>query len=134
MKDLIRKTLLTSFSLFLVAKFYPGLLIPQELSGLLWSGFIIMILNQLLKPIIKLFLLPLNLLTFGLFSWLANVVVLLFATKIVPALSINSFVFESVAYSGFVIPSLAITGFISLVLTSFFLSLLYNLLDKTLCG
>lgn len=134
MKDLIRKTLLTCFSLFLVAQFDSGLLIPQELLGLLWSGLVIVILNQLLKPIVKLFLLPINLLTFGLFSWLANVVVLFIATKIIPALSINAFVFESIAYSGFIIPSLAITGFLSLILASFFLSLVYNFLDKILCG
>ena len=132
MKHFIRQSLLTAFSLFIVSKFYSGLNIPQNLLNLLWAGLIISLLNQLVKPIIKLLLLPINLLTLGLFSWLANVIVLLIAVKIIPDLIITSFTFESVSYSGFLIPNIYLNFFFSLILSSFFLSLIFNLLNNFL--
>ncbi|MCX6816355.1 MAG: phage holin family protein [Candidatus Beckwithbacteria bacterium] len=132
MKHFLRQSLLTAFSLFIVAKFYPGLNIPKDLLNLIWAGFIISLLNQLVKPVIKLLLLPINLLTLGLFSWLANVLVLLIATKIIPDLTVTAFTFFSISYAGFITPTLFINPFVSLILASFFLSLVFNFLNKFL--
>lgn len=132
MKDFIRQSLLNSFSLFIVASIFPGLIIPQSLFSLLWAGAIFTLINRLIKPIIKLFLLPVNLVTLGLFGWLANVFVLLIATKIVDNLSITAFASKSFNYSGFSIPSLSFSTIVALIIASFLLSLSFNFLNNFL--
>ena len=132
MKNFIRQSLLNSFSLFIVASILPGLIIPNSLLSLLWAGAIFTLINRLLKPIIKLFLLPVNLITLGLFGWVANVFVLLIATKIVDNLSIISFTSKALNYSGFTIPSLAFSYLLALISASFLLSLSFNILNNFL--
>jgi len=132
MRNFIRNSLLNSFSLFAVATFYPGLIVPQQLQQLLWAGVIFTLINVLVKPIVKLFLLPINLITLGLFRWLANVLVLLFLTRIIDTISVISFVSPSISQAGFTIPSLNINLAVSYILVSFLLSFVFNLLDNLL--
>src|SRR3972149_92456 len=88
MRDWLRQSLLNSFSLYLVAAVYPGLIIPKNLGQLLWVGVAFTLLNFLAKPMLKLILLPLNLLTLGLLSWLAQVLVLVIAVRLLPTLQV----------------------------------------------
>ncbi|MCG2691802.1 phage holin family protein, partial [Microgenomates group bacterium] len=69
MKDFLRQSLINSFSLYIVASIFPGLTVPQQLLNLIWAGIIFTLINRLVKPVIKLFLLPINLITLGLFGW-----------------------------------------------------------------
>lgn len=132
MKSFFRSSLLTCFSLFLVAQFQLGLTVPSQILNLIWSGILIHLLNLLVKPVIKLLLLPLNLITLGLFSWLANVLVLLIAVNLIPGLSVNAFTLSSINYAGFITPLLSVNRFFALIIISLFLSLIYNFLDRLL--
>lgn len=132
MKGFIRHSLLNSFSLYIVASIFPGLTIPKALFGLIWAGTIFTLINRLVKPIIKLFLLPLNLVTLGLFGWLANVLILLIAVRLVDSLTVAGFVSTAFSYSGFSVPGLTFSPFIALIIVSFLLSLTFNLLDRLL--
>lgn len=134
MRSFLRDGLLHTFSLYITAAFYPGLIIPALFTSLLWVGFIFTLINYFVKPIIKLFLLPLNLLTLGLFRWVANVVILLILTQINPSVRLVSMTTSALTYSGFAIPPLTLTLIISYILASLILSLVYNLLDSILCG
>lgn len=134
MKNLLRNWLIHTFSLYVAAAFYPGLVIPRYFSALLLVGFIFTLINFFIKPVVKLFLLPLNLLTLGLFSWVSNVVILLILTRINPDVHVVAFSTGVFSYSGFIIPSLALNLTLSYVIASLALSLVYNLLDSILCG
>jgi putative membrane protein len=134
MRSFLRDGLLHTFSLYITAAFYPGLVIPAVFSSLLWVGFIFTLINYFVKPIIKLFLLPLNLLTLGLFRWVANVVILLILTQINQSVRIVAFTTAAFTYSGFAVPPLTLTLIFAYILASLILSLVYNLLDTILCG
>jgi len=129
MKFFLRLSLLNSICLFLVASFFPGLIISQQMIHLLYSGLALTLVNSLIKPIIKLFLLPLNLLTLGLFHWLSNVISLFIFTKLVNYIQIITFISPVINKSGFTIPSLAINLFASLIISSLLLSIIFNLLN-----
>ncbi|MEA3355639.1 MAG: phage holin family protein [Patescibacteria group bacterium] len=128
MKKFIRLSLLNTFSLFITSSFFVGLLAPDDLLNLITAGAIFTLINYLVKPIIKLFLLPINLLTLGLFRWIANVLVLVILTKIVSTISIIPFTFPSISQSGFVTPSFYINKTVSYILASFLLSFIFNLI------
>jgi len=132
MKDFIRRSLISSFALFLISSFYPGLTVPGSLTGLLWAGILISLINQLVKPVIKLLLLPFNLLTFGLLAWLANVLVIYLAVRIVPGLTVSGFTLPGLDYAGFIIPEIHLNLFLSLIITAFLYNLIYNFLDYAL--
>ena len=126
MKDFLRQSLINSFSLYLVSSVFPGLTVPRMVFNLIWAGIIFTLINRLVKPIIKLFLLPINLVTLGLFGWLANVLVLLIATRLVDSLTVAGFVSQPFSYSGFSVPGLTFSPFIALVVASFLLSLTFR--------
>ena len=133
MLDWLRQSLLNSFSLYLVAAVYPGLIIPKNLWQLLWVGVAFTLLNFLAKPLIKLALLPLNLLTLGLLSWLAQVLVLVIAVRLLPTLQVVAAAIPAWQRSGFSIPALNISLWLSFIIASISLSLVYKLLDGVLC-
>lgn len=133
MRDWLRQSLLHSFSLYLLAGFYQGIIIPKSLVQLLWIGLVFTLLNLLVKPVIKLVLLPFNLLAFGLLSWVSQALVLFLAVKIVPGLSVIGFTTPVWHQAGFSIPALEINLLIGYILASILLNLLYKLLDGVLC-
>src|SRR3989344_9014020 len=133
MRAILKQTLINSFSLFFLAAVYPGLKIPVDILGLLWTGLVLTLLNYLAKPLIKLILLPLNLLTLGLLSWLSQVLVLVIAVRLVPDLQVVPALIPAWQQSGFSVPALSLNLWLSFILTSLSLSLVYKLLDGILC-
>lgn len=130
MGKFIRQSLLNSFTLYLVGLIYPGIFVPQAIFDLILAGLIFTLVNRLVKPVIKLFLLPLNLVTLGLFSWIVNVIVLFIMTKLVSNLTVTDFTLAAANYSGFATPALSINLFISYILASVLISLIYAILNK----
>jgi len=78
--------------------------------------------NLLVRPIINLFLLPINLLTLGMFRWVVNVIILYLLTIIIPDLIIRGYEFSGFSFQNFVIAPVFISAFWNTFLTSFFLS------------
>lgn len=134
MRNLLRDGLLNTFSLFVAAEFYSGLIIPAYFPSLLLAGFVFSLINIFVKPIIKLFLLPLNLITLGLFRWITSVLILFILTQVNQSVSVVSFITDPVSYAGFVIPALTLSLPVAYILASLIISLVYNLLDSILCG
>lgn len=128
-----RKNLLYQFFINLLALYLITLLISSvSLTGgikpLILSSLALAFLNKLVKPILKLLLLPFNLLTLGLFSWLINVITLYLLTLFVPAFKISPFYFDGLSLQGFTIPSINFNLFYTYILVSFSLSLLTSTL------
>jgi uncharacterized membrane protein YvlD (DUF360 family) len=67
--------------------------------------------------------LPLNLITFGLFSMLVNVGILYLISVFVPGFEIVAFKFEGYEILGFSIPAIQLNTFFSTLVASVFLSL-----------
>lgn len=123
MKTFIRHILFNSFALFMVSQIFPSTLkISTGIQTLLMAGFVLTLMSLVVKPILTLITLPITLLTFGLFSWITNAIILYFLTLFVPQLSINGFFFSGVHFSGFVIPAVQVNTFFAFVLVSFVLS------------
>ncbi|HBU21828.1 TPA: hypothetical protein DEB02_02700, partial [Candidatus Beckwithbacteria bacterium] len=106
MRRFLRLALLNSISLFVVSAFYPGLIVTPLLTGIVYAGAVFTLINYLVKPIVKLLLLPINLVTLGLFRWLSNVLILLTLTRLLSTVSVVPAVIPSLAYQGFVVPQI----------------------------
>lgn len=109
MKTILRYFLINLVSLWIVTELIPGVSYTGGFSILARGALIFMIINFLLVPILKILLLPLNLLTLGLFSWLTNVLALYALTTLMPKFKLLPYQFPGFEYQGFIIPSVELS-------------------------
>jgi len=126
-KKYLRFFLINLFALWLVAYIFTGVSFTGGWQTLALAALVLTLLGTLIKPLIKLLLLPINLITLGTFRWLINVITLWLVTIIVPQFEIRGFLFEGVNYQGFTIPSFYLATFWAFVLTSLVISLVTTL-------
>lgn len=103
MKSILRKTLINSLSIWLTSLVAAGFTIAGGAKTIILAGFVLFLIQNLLKPIIQILTLPLNFMTLGLFSWVINVATLYLLTVLVSEIKVKPFTFHGFAYSDFVI-------------------------------
>lgn len=128
MKTLLRSFLINAVSLWIVSQLFTGITFAKNYETLVVTAAVLGLVHLLVKPILNILLLPLNLLTLGMFRWLVNVASLYLVTMLVSGFSIYAFNFAGFSYSGFFLPAFAVSGLMALVLTSFVLSLISSFL------
>jgi putative membrane protein len=87
----ILRILANSLAIYLAAYFIPGVTAQTQATWkfFILSGFILALINTIIKPVLKLIALPLIILTFGLFSFVINVGTIWLLTKFIPQLIIS---------------------------------------------
>lgn len=117
------KLLLKAISLNLLALYLADLLlvsfsIHSDLKTLVTAAIVYTFLNKLVKPLIKILLLPINLITLGLFRWAVSVITLILLQLLVAGITIQSFHFSGLEYQGFIIPAFSVSLLLSYIITS----------------
>jgi len=115
--------LINAVTLALIAEIFPGLSYGQDIKILFVGGLFLTMINVFFRPIIKLLLLPINLVTLGMFRWLSNVICVFILTVFIPEIQIKSFQMAGFSASGFVVPGFYFSLLLSLITASFLLSL-----------
>ncbi len=123
MKKILRSLIINAAALALIGQVVSGFKISAGYEGLLLAAAVLAGVNLVIKPLIKLLLLPINLLTLGAFRWLVNVFSLYLVTLLIPYLEITGFNFPGWTYNGFTIPEMYLAKIWVLVIASFFISL-----------
>lgn len=130
MKYLVRVFVFHFFALWLTSQILPTLTIVGGWQTIASAGLLLSVLMLIVAPILKILFIPINILTFGLLSWLINVAILYLLTLFVPLVEIHSWVFPGITWQGFIIPSRAISYPFALILTSLTITLITNLLHS----
>lgn len=128
MKKFLRAIFVNLVTLAIVAAVFPGLSYGSTFKNLLFAALIFTLINLCLQPLIRLLLLPLNLLTLGMFRWLSGAICLLFLTLFLPEIKIVSFQMPGINQAGFIIPSLYFSTSLSLITVSLLLSFVSSFL------
>jgi len=81
-----------ALALYVASKLVPGFEITTTYIGFLKIGFILGIINSFVKPLIKLLSFPLILMTFGLFSFIINILLLYYTSHLFSFFTITSLV------------------------------------------
>ena len=81
----------SALALYLVAMILPGIHLTNFASALV-AVLIIGLVNALIKPVLFLLTLPVTIITFGLFSFILNALMLMFASAITPGFKIDGFI------------------------------------------
>lgn len=114
---ILRVILKTGLTLFILAWFLPTVSYLNW-TTLIFASLVLTILQQIVRPILKILFLPISIVTFGLFSVVLNVALLWLATYLVPGLRI-----ENITLLG-----IELNQFFSLLLVSSLLGFLQSFL------
>lgn len=91
MTKLLLKYLSIISAIFLLSTFKTTIYI-YDITALLIMGFVLLIVNLFLKPVLLLIALPFNILTLGLFSFIVNAWTIMLADFFVTGIAIGGFV------------------------------------------
>lgn len=128
MKHIVRVFLFNVFALWLSSQIMPTILIPLGWQTVLFAGLVLSMLMLIVQPILKILFIPINILTFGLLSWMINVIVIYILTIFVPEIKVNPWVFPGATWAGFVIPSLHFSYFTALIASSLLITTITDVL------
>ena len=128
MKRIIRHYAVDTFSLFTVSQIASGMVFEKGIQTLLLAGVGVMLVSLLIRPIINILLLPLNLVTFGLFRWVSSAIVIFLVTLVVPGFKLTGFHFPGLTTAWFDLPALNFSGIMAYIAFSFVLSLMISVI------
>jgi putative membrane protein len=133
-KSILRKIIFYTVALFLTSQIFEGVKVSGGLITYILGGSVLSLLFLIVKPILSIITLPLNIITLGLFSFIANAIILYLLTIFVANISITAFTFRGLSFFGFVVPGLHVNGFFAFVaasvLVSFIVGFLKWLIEK----
>jgi len=119
MRRFIRSYFFNSLALALIGWLYPGLEVSFQLEKFLLASLLLTLSFKVLKPILKILLLPLNLLTLGFFRWLKTVICLALTIYLAEGVSLTSFTFPGLKIGGLSFHSCQVGQFVNLLISSF---------------
>lgn len=129
MRNIIFRILGTALSFYITELLIKGFVIEKTWQAFLIASIVFILINTLIKPIIKLLFLPINLLTLGLFHWLVNVVVLYIFDIFYSGVTISAYQFDGFNSGIISLPSANLSLFWVLVLSSFAISIFYSIYE-----
>ncbi|HEV7669027.1 MAG TPA: phage holin family protein [Thermoanaerobaculia bacterium] len=92
MKTLVRAALhvaVNALALYLAGQWIPGISVPHDWQTLAVAGFVLGLINLIVKPIVKLFSFPFIILTLGLFYLVINGLMLQLAAYLLDSVRID---------------------------------------------
>ena len=124
MKRILRHYVIDTMSLWVVSQFAEGLIFEGGVKTLLVAGAGVTAASLLAKPVINLLILPINLISFGLFRWVSSAVVLYLVALVVKDFKIIAFNYPGFTSQWIDLPPLHFEGILAFVAFSFILSLI----------
>ncbi|HEX6977473.1 MAG TPA: phage holin family protein [Patescibacteria group bacterium] len=128
MKRIFRVFLIESVALFLVSKITTGLDFEKGLQSLVIAGVALGIAAFFVRPVINILILPLNLLTFGIFKFLTNAITLYLVDLVLKEFNVGGYHFLGLKQSLIDIPSFGVPYPLSYIAFSFTISFITSIL------
>lgn len=124
MKRIVRAFFVALLSLHLVNFIAQGMVFEKGIETFFFAGLGLTVALLFAKPVINILLLPLNLITFGLFRWISSAIALYLVTLVVPGFNIARFYFEGFQSKWIEIPQLDFKGFLAYICYALLLSII----------
>lgn len=97
---MLRPIVRTGLTLFVLAYFFPSITYTNWIT-LVIMAVILTLMDSLVKPILNVLLLPVNVITFGLFSSVINAFVLWLTAYLVPGFRVADLVIAGIEFNQF---------------------------------
>lgn len=90
MINILLKILISAIAVILTSYLLPGVHVDSFLSALIVAG-VLAILNALVKPILIILTIPVTIVTFGLFLFVINALIILIASSLISGFNVDGF-------------------------------------------
>jgi len=124
MKHLIKHYAINTYSLYLASNIASGMSFEAGIKTLLFAGLGLTTITVFAKPVINLLLLPLNMVTYGMFRWVSSAIALFLVELIIPGFKVLNFSYNGFSNAWFDIPALNFDNWIAYIAFAFILSLI----------
>jgi putative membrane protein len=128
MKKILQHFIIATLSLYFISNIVSGLIFERGITSLFLAGAGLAVSYLLIKPVINVLLIPINLVTFGLFRWVSSTIALYLVTLVVPGFKIIHFAFSGYSTKYFSFPALEFSGILAIIAFSFLISLFTSFL------
>lgn len=128
MRTILKHFIIDTVCLYLISQAVSGMTFTQGFYTLLLTGLVLMGATMIIKPILNILLLPLNLITFGLFKWVTYAITLYLVTLVVPGFHLGDFIFRGYISYWFTVPAVALTGILAFLAFSFTISIFSSIM------
>lgn len=130
MKHMGRDFFFHMFSVWFASQILPDVLVVGTLPTLALAGFVLTLLVYIVLPMLKILFIPINLITFGLFSWIIHVIMLYLLTLLVPQIQINPWTFPGATFFGFVVPAIHLNYIMALIVVALLITAMSQLIQE----
>jgi len=128
MRGIIKTISINLLVLYLVSQIFQGMVFKNGVHSFITSGLFLALSSMIVKPLINIMILPINLITFGLFRWISSAATLYIVTLFLPDFLINEFYFKGFTSLWVDIPVIKTQGFFAIILFSFAISIFNTIL------
>ncbi|MBX4205806.1 phage holin family protein [Candidatus Microgenomates bacterium] len=105
MKSIFRSIIVEALVLYLIAQATTGLNFSGGYWAIFATGVALALATLLVKPIVNILLLPINLVTFGLFKWIGNAVTLYIVDLVLDQFKVGEFSFSGFSNEWITLPA-----------------------------
>lgn len=124
---LLRTIAINAASVYIAAQILSGIITyVGGYQTILMAALIIAVVNLFVRPVVNLLLLPIHLVTLGVFRWIANLVTLYIVTWLVPNLQVHAFTFPGVNLHYLIIPQTSFSPFGAFVVATITLTFSFH--------
>jgi putative membrane protein len=127
-RKIFKLTLLTTFAI-IVHNYLWHNLFYSSIEILLKTALILALFQIILKPILKILLLPINLITLGFIGMVVDTLGLYMAVYFLNGFLVNNFFIPAISWQGIVIPQILLNNFFAYLATSFSLRIIIYLFN-----
>lgn len=122
MKTILKRIFVSVIAIYACSLLVSGLSFDNNIKTLLLAGAVFSLLNLILRPVLKLVMLPINFITLGTISWIIGVFMLYLTTYLVSGFTVSAFEFGGFSSNGFRVPNASLNVFWTVTLCSFIIS------------
>jgi len=119
MKKILRSWFINTIVLKILAELITSIEFGEGAKTLFLAALMLTLFEFFLKPVLKILLLPVNILTLGLLRWVINVLGFYIVSFLVPSFIIATYNFPGAIKNGLVIPPVEFSLFATFILISF---------------
>jgi putative membrane protein len=125
----IKYFLINSVTIYLISLAVTGMTFENGITTVALTGIALTVASLIIKPIINVLLLPINLITFGLFRWVGYAITFYVVSLVVPGFKIVNFVFSGYSSYWISLPPVTLNGIVAFIALSFIISITSSILD-----
>lgn len=130
MKKIIRMIVFSGAALFITTLWDKGFTLNYDKIPFLLTIIAVALLYYIIRPLSKIVLLPLNIITFGLISLVVYSFLFYIVASQFSMIHVRAWTFPGVSFAGIIVPKLAISYMVNIVLSSMSVSFIINMLEK----